>query len=269
MIQPSELLVFLNLDQSLDDLTTYQHCYLEFSVGAVAWLTVGGLFALADFGVCRPKWLKKVQDDVTPPLQDYSEIFVVGCRNFVVHFMLIPFYAFWKDAVGYNTAPPSSWIEVLCDFAIFLPIFTIWFYLWHRLVHIPPLYGYIHKMHHKFKTPIAFEGLYFSVIDMFMGNIFPIVFITLFTSHSQWTILMIYVLAIANSCLTHSGYYVPLLETGTHDAHHEFFNVNYGAGGVWMDMLFGTYRNSEDIQAMRDARKRRKREAGDIKNKVT
>jgi len=61
------------------------------------------------------------------------------------------------------------------------------------------------------------------------------------------------------------GYYIPSIISGFHDAHHEFFNVNYGAGGKWMDMAFGTYCSGEDIQAMRDARKRRKVGLADVK----
>jgi len=94
MIQPLEILTFLKLDTALDDLTTYQHCFLEFAVGTGTFLFVGSLFALADFGFCWPKWLKKVQDDVTPPTDEYINILSVAFRNIAGNFLLSPFYAF-------------------------------------------------------------------------------------------------------------------------------------------------------------------------------
>jgi len=229
---------------------------VEWSVVTMTYLTTGCLFSLVDFGLCRPKWLRKIQD-VTAPTDEYLEILSVGLRNLALNLMLIPFYTFWKDTTGYSTSPPGSWLEIVLDFVKFILPFSVWFYLWHRLVHINPLYGWIHKKHHKYKTPVAFEGLYFSVIDMFMGNIFPIFFCSLLAVRSQWTVLLIYVAAMANACATHSGYNIPFIDLESHDAHHEFFNVNYGSGGIWMDLLFGTYLSSEDIQKLRKARKRR------------
>jgi len=211
---------------------------------------------LADFGICRPKWLRMIQEK-PPPIGEYRNVVSVAIRNAFVFFLLIPVFTVVKDYCGYSTAPPISWFEIVWDFLKFLAPFSTWFYLWHRLVHIPPLYGWIHKKHHEYKRPIAPEGVYFTLIDFFMGNIFPIYFSQLLCVNSQWTVLLINVIAIANSFLTHGGYSIPYICDGAHDSHHEFFNINFGAGSSFMDKIFGTYLSPEDIILRRNSRKQR------------
>jgi len=255
-MEPVELLSLMNLETSLDSLCTRQHIFLEFIVQVVTFFSIGGFFAIVDFGFWRPKCLKKRQV-VPPPLDEYWHIFLIALRNFAVNFLMTPLYVYMKDIAGYNTAPPETWFEIVLDFVRFVLPFHVSFYLWHRLVHIPPLYGWFHKKHHKYKAPIAFEGLYFTVVDLFMGNVFPVFFCTLYASRSQWTTLLINAVVLASVSISHCGYSIPMIESGIHDAHHEFFDINYGAAGVWMDKLLGTYRSAEEIDELHYARKRK------------
>jgi len=62
---------------------------------------------------------------------------------------------------------------------------------------------------------------------------------------------------LANIAISHSGYIIPMFESGFHDAHHELFDVNFSAAGVWMDKLFGTYLGPEEVEALHEARRRR------------
>jgi len=128
MTQPVDLLILLGLENSLDNLSTTQHCLLEYTVVITTGLVIGGLFALADFGIFRPKWLRNIQKK-PPPIDEYGNVVFVATRNVFVYFLFIPFFSLVKDYVGYNTAPPISWFEIVWDFLKFLVPFSTWFYL--------------------------------------------------------------------------------------------------------------------------------------------
>ena len=118
----------------------------------------------------------------------------------------------------------------------------IFFYYGHRLLHHPSIYPLIHKQHHRFTTPIAFAAQYTHPMEHIISNILPIVApARLLGVHIIvfWTFMTA---SIMQAAAAHSGYktfsflgWSPTI----HDAHHEFFNVNYGLIGI-MDMLHGT-----------------------------
>jgi sterol desaturase/sphingolipid hydroxylase (fatty acid hydroxylase superfamily) len=126
-----------------------------------------------------------------------------------------------------------------------------WFYFWHRLLHHPKLFRYVHAVHHKSVdvNPFSsysfhwFEGLILGAWVLPVVLIVPIYIPLLGVLHA---------IGLANNVMSHLGYEllprwllrVPLLRwmnTSTfHNLHHSAFRGNYELMFRFWDRLLGT-----------------------------
>ena len=133
-------------------------------------------------------------------------------------------------------------------------------YISHRLEHdlSPTIYKMCHKSHHKFINPRLFDAFNGSTTDTIVMILIPL-YITANIVHdcNVWT-YMAFGSTYANwLTLIHSEYYFPWDNTlfyylgfGTpadHHVHHAFFKYNFGHLFMYMDMLFGTYKNPNEF----------------------
>lgn len=130
-----------------------------------------------------------------------------------------------------------SYLKMMLDLGQSLLYADIFFYIFHRLLHIPFLYKYIHKKHHEMTAPIGISALYCSVLELYVGNIIPIYVPFLLLSPHKYTLYLWFFFTTLNTVIwSHSGYY-PF--ASFHDNHHKYFNCNYGIS-IFMDSLMGT-----------------------------
>lgn len=162
----------------------------------------------------------------------------------------------WLVERGYlQTDPtPAAWYVVVYEFVLYFFIFDLYFYLVHRLIHIEPLYTWIHKTHHHSVCPQPLSYASMSPLEgMAEGLIIPI-FLTLFTVHETSTYFIL-PFASLMGLYVHCGYeFAPrwwyrkaatkwLITPMYHDQHHQYFTCNYGAYTTLWDRLFGTMRS--------------------------
>lgn len=129
---------------------------------------------------------------------------------------------------------------VLRDFfAIFL-IYDFFFYINHRLIHIPLLYKKIHKLHHSIYANCAFSANYMTCTDYLLEIIFPF-WSALYIYNPCFTSSYIFaIIGQINGAITHSGYNLKyFVNPKNHMNHHLYFNKNYGIGGAW-DYIFNS-----------------------------
>ncbi|KAI4159544.1 MAG: hypothetical protein L6R39_000325 [Caloplaca ligustica] len=118
-------------------------------------------------------------------------------------------------------------------------------YYIHRLLHHPWFYARHHKLHHSFRAPIAFTGLYATPVEHFFADVMPTVLPLALLAYLyepvhvlSFNVFLISVLLVSTA--EHSGYdFAQPPVTKAHDLHHEKFNVNYGSLH-FMDWLHGT-----------------------------
>jgi sterol desaturase/sphingolipid hydroxylase (fatty acid hydroxylase superfamily) len=108
--------------------------------------------------------------------------------------------------------------HLLCSLAVA----ELAFFYSHRLMHTNEwLWTHVHTVHHSWPAPIALCCIYAHPIEFMMGNI-PVVMLgpLLMGSHlSVWVLWS--VLAIADTCIAHSGWHLPLQHSPeAHDYHH-------------------------------------------------
>ncbi|MCM0605743.1 MAG: sterol desaturase family protein [Xanthomonadaceae bacterium] len=137
--------------------------------------------------------------------------------------------------------------------SIFLIIVThdLYFYVTHRLMHIPGIFEHVHRVHHLSTNPTPFACFAFHPIEAAVQTlILPLVAI-LFPIHVGAFFIFFMLIKIFN-VLGHLGYEIyprghekswlfNVISTPTnHNQHHATFNYNYGLYTVVWDKLMKT-----------------------------
>ena len=154
--------------------------------------------------------------------------------------------------ITFNTAPASWWVIGL-EFALYWFAFDTYFYWFHRLMHVEPIYKYVHKLHHYSTAPNLLTTLSVNPLESFINGGFVPLFTAALTVHSD-TMLLIGPTNIIMGLYVHAGYeFLPrwwnkswatkwFITTTFHDQHHKYFNWNFGGYTTVWDWICGTVR---------------------------
>ena len=126
------------------------------------------------------------------------------------------------------------------------------FYAVHRLIHWPPLYRTVHKLHHRNINPGPWSGLSMHPVEHLLYFSGVIVHWIL-PSHPLHVIFHLQHRAFAPA-VGHNGFDKVKLADGAwlsadhyqHYLHHKYFEVNYADGLVPFDRLFGTFHDGTE-----------------------
>lgn len=147
-------------------------------------------------------------------------------------------------------APVPWWEIVLWIFAGVL-FNDAWFYGWHRLLHHPKLFRYVHLVHHRSLDVNPFTSYSFHAIEAVLLGIW-IVPAAVWLPVPMAAIGVLQLVGLANNVMSHLGYEffpawlvkVPILRwtnTATfHSLHHTRSRGNFGLHTRLWDRLFGT-----------------------------
>ena len=136
------------------------------------------------------------------------------------------------------TVPPLK--SFVVDFAFGLLSREIMFYYVHRVLHHPSIYAYVHKMHHKYITPVSFAAEYAHPVEHVLANVLPVTLPLYLKGAHALSVMAFVVFELWEAAADHSGYdFLKLPPAELHDLHHEKFRVNYGTIGL-MDWIHGT-----------------------------
>ena len=131
------------------------------------------------------------------------------------------------------------------------------FYWTHRLIHVPRIYRAIHKLHHRFTAPTAVASMYAHPLEFLVGNLTGVALGPVLLNTHPYTAYFWFCYALVSTGGSHSGY--TFFDAESHDRHHEFFNCNFGVGGM-MDAIMKT--DYDSWRAQRAAKKEGKRAGG-------
>lgn len=166
----------------------------------------------------------------------------------------------------YVLSPLREYIGIVEKFTVYTLVYQILFvllltevifYTVHYWLHSKLLYSKIHRIHHKWTSPIGAAAFYCHPIEHFCANVATGVIPAIVVGASDTFILVWTTLATINSVKSHSKYLsnsngnIPgvysKIDSKYHKLHHSKFTCNYGILGI-LDIVFGTSINC-DINA--------------------
>jgi len=148
-------------------------------------------------------------------------------------------------------ADSIGWPVIVATFIALIVLNDAWFYFWHRLLHHPRLFRYVHALHHKSVDVNPFSSYSFHWVEGLIlgGWVLPVV---LLVPIYLPMLGVLQVVGLANNVMSHLGYEflprgllrVPILRwmnTSTfHNLHHRSFKANYGLMFRFWDRMLGT-----------------------------
>ncbi|KAF8788702.1 Fatty acid hydroxylase domain-containing [Argiope bruennichi] len=155
----------------------------------------------------------------------------------------IPMSVLFYHAVtwrGCDTKNVPAFSRIILDLVFIVLLEEIAFYYLHRFFHTPFLFRHIHKVHHKWETPIAITAGLCHPIEHVLCNIFPITLGPVVLGSHLITTWLWFCIATLSTLVLHSGFRILRFpESEVHDLHHIKHSKNYGNVGL-MDRLHGT-----------------------------
>lgn len=149
----------------------------------------------------------------------------------------LPFLS--DDAITANWGNTARFVL----WSLFTPIYRqVHFYFIHRLLHIRPLYKYVHSLHHKNTDPEPWSGLCMHPIEhlfYYSCTALPLLFL-----QHPFHVFYNGQHAMLSPAEAHSGFEDHNGADLMHYIHHAKFECNYGDGSFVMDKIFGTFRES-------------------------
>jgi sterol desaturase/sphingolipid hydroxylase (fatty acid hydroxylase superfamily) len=160
--------------------------------------------------------------------------------------------------IQFDAQPASPWV-IAVEYALYFIGFDTWFYWLHRAMHVEPLYGLVHKLHHRSISPNPLTTLSVSPLESLVNGGWTPVFTLLMTLISpvhRSTMALIAPTYILMGLYVHSGVeFLPswwnrswltkwFISATFHDQHHRYFKGNYGGYTTVWDRICGTVRPS-------------------------
>lgn len=150
-----------------------------------------------------------------------------------------------------------GWGYFLISIFSLMLIHDTWFYWVHRLMHLPKLYKWTHRVHHKSTNPTPFSSFSMDWTELLIEfGIFPL--LPFLIPLHPLTISVFAFMAFAFNIIGHLGFELfPawLIESSfgkwinsstKHNIHHEKFNYNYGYYfTLWDSIMNTTYKNEK------------------------
>lgn len=172
----------------------------------------------------------------------------------ITSFVLTQFSTLLVNHSLLTTDPaPIPWYVVLFEFALYFIVFDLYFYVVHRLIHIEPLYSWIHRTHHISTSPNPLSSSSMNPIEGIAEGLIVPIFLTLFSVHEASAFFIIPFASIMG-LYVHCGFeFLPkwwyrnpatswFITPMFHDQHHQYFTCNYGAYTTIWDRIFNTVR---------------------------
>jgi len=146
---------------------------------------------------------------------------------------------YMKDQDIFSTKKNAIWFSFGC---LIVPLYrSVHFYLAHRLIHIGPLYRFIHALHHRNTDIEPFAGLSMHPIEHLFY--YSCLCLSLYIWNSPFLFMWNGVHLSISPSASHSGYEDHFQSDQFHYLHHRFFECNYGTGDIPFDYIFGTFRD--------------------------
>nr|CCC92109.1 putative lathosterol oxidase [Trypanosoma congolense IL3000] len=152
----------------------------------------------------------------------------------------------------YYNVDDYGWAYLIFSAVLFFVFTDFMVYWFHRGLHHPTLYRYLHKLHHSYKYTTPFSSHAFNPCDGFGQGVPYYTFIFLFPTHHYLFVLLFIVVNMwtisIHDQVDFGGHIINT--TGHHTIHHEKFSYDYGQYFTLWDRIGGTYKAAKQTHHM-------------------
>lgn len=173
----------------------------------------------------------------------------------VLVFSLVGLFLFVSTSAGltriYSGVSERGLVYLGSSTILLIVLHDAYFYWTHRAMHLPGLYRFFHKLHHRSTSPTPWAAYSFHPLEaVVQAAFFPIVAFTIPVHGIALFAFLVHM--IVRNVIGHLGYeFLPLgftkgpltrwfTTTTHHDLHHHFPRGNFGLYFTWWDELFRT-----------------------------
>lgn len=154
--------------------------------------------------------------------------------------------------IGFKSEP-ANWYVIAAEYALYFFGFDTWFYWWHRVMHLEPMYRLTHKVHHGSISPNPLTSLSMNPIEGVIEGAWVPLLTAMVTMHEA-TMVFVVPTAVIMGQYVHCGHeFLPrwwhrtwltkwFITATFHDQHHRYFKGNYGGFTPIWDYICGTVR---------------------------
>jgi lathosterol oxidase len=142
-----------------------------------------------------------------------------------------------------------GWAYTIGSSIAFFVIGDFGLYWGHRWMHRKGPYRFMHRVHHRFRTPSAFTAVAAHPFEILTFQAIALLPIFILPLHPGGVIaVLLYQHSV--SLIDHSGVRFGMVlpwqgPAAFHDDHHVYFHVNFAQTIHWWDRMFGTWRCGE------------------------
>jgi sterol desaturase/sphingolipid hydroxylase (fatty acid hydroxylase superfamily) len=224
-----------------------QHDLLRYIVGA------GGTFLVVNVLLARYLAARRVRSERPGRGQMIREI--LASLRTVLIFSVVGFCIALAAQLGllnvYKDPAQLGWAYFAFNVAVLIVAHDAWFYWTHRLMHLPRLYRWFHRLHHRSNNPTPWTSYSFDASEAVVNAIYLPLALMLMPSSVLAAFIFTAHMMLRNA-IGHCGYEVfparsdgrPLFDWLTtvthHDLHHARAGTNFGLYFTFWDRIMGT-----------------------------
>jgi len=206
----------------------------------------------------KPLWYRKIQKKI-PKLTDYKRdvfwsLITITIFATVIIFTFVKFNHLTNT---YKDIDEYGYPYLIFSFFWMLIVHDTWFYWWHRIMHHPTLFKYVHLVHHKSTNPSPWTAYAFHPFEAIIEvGIHPFLAFTI--PLYAPALGMFFLFQILYNVYGHLGFEIypkgfhkhwfgKWINTSVaHNLHHKKFDGNYGLYLLFWDRIMGTLRKDYD-----------------------
>lgn len=210
-----------------------QNSFIYYLIFNLTYYTTGGILLLIDYFKKFVAY-KCQQDKSNLIIPTYKKIIPTVLYNTLLSTIPTIIIIGYYDT---NYINKFNLNEIFFHLPLGFILSDVFFWIFHRTLHIPFLYKKFHKKHHEIISPIGLSAVYTTTFDFYFGNIAPVYLPMFLLKVNPFTMKLWMIITTFNTVFfAHSGFNI----SNFHDNHHLLFNKNYGANLI-MDRLMNTY----------------------------
>lgn len=217
---------------------------LPFLVNLFRYILVAGGFYLVFYTWKKHPWKhRKIQPRFPSPSSLRNEV-MFSLRTILI-FGAIGYLSVWCRIHGYfpnrftPLTDPLSVAKLAGSVLVLMLLHDTWFYWTHRWMHLPFVYRWVHKIHHRSTNPSPWASFSFHPLEAIVNALFLPLCLAAFPFHPLALFIFLFLMILMNT-IGHLGFEIfpawfyhsklgQWQNTSTHhNMHHRYMTSNYG-----------------------------------------